>query len=157
MTLELSSSRVIALPREELFDRALALDLATFFAKGAGPIPAIDSTEDIVGSWAAVGDSRRIHLKDNTSSVETMTSLDRPTGWTYELSEIEGPLKLLVGKVEGRFGFTPAGTGTEVTWSWRLTPKVILTAPLLHVIGFFWKKFAATGLASLEREALARR
>ncbi len=153
--MDLSASRVVALPPEEAFDRTLAIDLAVMYAKGAGPIPGIRATRDLQGSWSAVGDRRQIDLADGNSTVETLTSLDRPTGWTYALSDITGPLNLLVGAVEGRFSFAPSGAGTDVTWSWSITPRSVLVAPLLQVIGFFWRRYAAGGLAELERQVAA--
>lgn len=153
--LELASSRIVALPQQDAFERTLARDLPEMFVRGAGPIPAVRETEHLAGTWSAVGDRRRIVLKDGTSSVETMTSCDPPHGWTYALSELSGPMKLLVGDVQGRFSFVPRGAGTEVTWSWKLRPSNPVTGPLLHLVGFFWKKYAAAGLAELDRRITA--
>jgi hypothetical protein len=80
---------------------------------------------------------------------EKLTSVDPPRSFGYTLSNIKGPLAALVGSIDGMWTFTPAGTGTTVTWQWILHPKSGVTAPALPVFGAVWKGYARRTLETL--------
>jgi hypothetical protein len=102
-----------------------------------------------IGEWGAVGQTRIVMLVGGGSMREELTSVDPPRSFGYTLSEITGPMAPLVGRVEGRWGFAPAGTGTTVTWRWAIHPRSLLAAPLLPVLGRLWKGYARQALEEL--------
>ena len=75
----------------------------------------------------------------------------RPKSFAYNLSEITGPLKLLVAGLRGEWAFTEESGGTRVTWLWDVEPKNVLTTPLVLVLRAFWKSYATKALASCEQ------
>jgi hypothetical protein len=45
----------------------------------------------------------------------------------------------------GRWGFDAAGSGTRITWSWTMYPRVALLRPLLPPFARIWRGFARRG------------
>jgi Polyketide cyclase / dehydrase and lipid transport len=121
--LVLQRSRTYPLPVEEAFDAVLYVPLEQVFNRRYGPIPAIRATENPDEVWGKVGQSRTIRLTDGGSMREELTGVDRPTAFTYRLSDMRGPMKPLASHVDGRWAFAAAGTGTRITWHWTAHPR----------------------------------
>lgn len=142
-------SRAIPVPAEEAFSRTLPMPLPTLFRRWYGPIPPIKAIHDQIGEWQRVGQSRTIALKGGGTMQETLTSVDAPNSFGYNISGITGPMAPLIDHVEGAWIFTPHGTGTRVTWRWTLYRKSALTAPALPVFARIWRGYARQSLESL--------
>ena len=91
-------------------------------------IPPIREVRDQVGPWGEVGQTRTIVLADGGTMRETLTSVERPHRFGYAIGDVRGPMRPLVERVEGRWTFEPAGTGTRITWPWDVTPTAAGTA-----------------------------
>ena len=105
-----------------------------------------------VGEWGTqVGQTRRIHLSDGGTTFETLTSIDAPRSFGYELSQITGPLKLVVDGVRGQWSFATEGDGTRVTWTWDVDPRSPLTVPVVLLLRVFWKTYATKALVACEQ------
>lgn len=140
--LVVEQSRVIPAVIEAAFDRTLSVSLPALMSRWYGPIPPIKAVREQTGSWDTAGRSRLLVLAGGGSARELLTSVKRPRSFGYTLSEIKGPLALLVSSVDGEWAFTaPAGAsaGTTVTWRWSIHPRSPLTAPLLPVFARLWK------------------
>ena len=138
-----SSSSVVAATPDAAFQALLDAPLETLFPHRSGPIPAIVRCDGQDGAWSSVGQTRSVVLADGTSNLETLVGLERPHDYRYRITGIEGPFKLLVTSIDGRFTFEPEGDGTRATWSWVLhgrNPAARLAFPAL---GFFWRRWAA--------------
>jgi hypothetical protein len=98
------------------------------------------------------GQTRTVMLSPTGSFHEELTRLDPPHSFGYALTEITGPLGLLVGRAEGEWTFAPTGTATTITWSWNIHAASSLAAPLLPVLGTLWKGYARQSLATLSAE-----
>jgi Polyketide cyclase / dehydrase and lipid transport len=134
------------------YDVVRPAPLPDVFAERHGPMPRITEVTDQVGEWGTeVGQTRRIHMSDGGTVLETLTSLDAPRSFGYRLSEIGGPMKLLVSGVSGRWSFAAEDDGTRVTWSWDVDAKSVLAKPVLPVLGLFWNGYAAKALARAEQ------
>ena len=144
-------SRVIPVAVEDAFNRTLPLPLPVIFSHWYGPIPPIKAVRDQAGEWDAAGQTRTVVMVGGGSMREELTSVDPPRSFGYTLSNIKGPLAPLVGSVEGTWRFTPAGTGTTVTWQWILHPKSGVTAPVLPLVGRIWKRYARRSLETLSQ------
>jgi hypothetical protein len=147
--LVVEQSRVIPIAVEEAFHGTLPLPLPEIFGHWYGPIPPIKEVRDQTGAWDAAGQTRVVKLVGGGSVHEELTSVDPPRSFGYTLSDIKGPLAALVKSVEGKWSFTPAGTGTTVTWQWIIHARSVVTAPLLPVFGRMWKGYASQALEKL--------
>ena len=118
-------------------------------------LPPIKEVRDQSGDWARAGETRRLHTSDGGTMLETLTAVEPPTRFAYRSPTITGPLKPLTQKIEGEFAFAPAGTGTMVTWRWRVhatfrVPRCWRCAAL----GRMWSGYARQALEELETELL---
>jgi Polyketide cyclase / dehydrase and lipid transport len=149
MTLHLSQSRAVPVPVDEAFDRVLAHPLPEIFRWRRLAIPPIREVRDQGGPWGVVGQTRTIVLSDGGTMRETLTSVQRPHHFGYVIGELRGPMKPLVERVEGRWTFEPAGTGTRITWSWDVTPTGP-GRPAMPVFARMWRGYARQALEELE-------
>lgn len=148
-SLVVEQSRTIPVTVEDAFGGTLPIPLPTIFRRWYGPIPPIKQVTDQTGEWDAPGQTRVVTLVGGGRMREELTSVDPPRSFGYTLTELKGPLAPLIRRVEGEWTFTPAGTGTTVTWRWTLYPRSPLGAPLLPVFARIWKGYARQGLEEL--------
>lgn len=92
------------------------MPLPTLFPRWYGPIPPIKAIRDQAGDWANVGETRTIVLGGGGTMREELTAVDAPNLFGYVISEVTGPLALLVDHIDGSWIFSPHDTGTTVTW-----------------------------------------
>lgn len=144
-----SSSRSFPVALEEAFDRTLAWPLPELFPARYLAIPPIVRV-DQEGPWLHVGQARTIHTSDGGSMREQLVEVDPPRSFSYELTELTGPMKPLVSRVQGTWAFAPLGTGTRISWSWTIHPRSSLGAAALPVFGWMWRGYAARALDHLE-------
>ena len=142
MVYRVSSTYTFATTPEHAYDVIVDAPLQEIFSHRSGPIPPV---KDMRGSasWGKVGDTRTVVLADGSSNLETLVGASRPDDYRYELTEFTGPMKALVGKVEGQFSFEALGDRTVATWSWSIHPKNRVAGLGLPVLAFFWKGWAA--------------
>ena len=151
MSLHVEESREVPATPEQAYDAVIPGPLEAIFKHRHVVMPPIVKVSGQEGVWGeTLGQTRTIHLSDGGSVKETLVESDRPTRSAYTITDIKGPMKLLVSQAEGRWTFTPAGAGTVVAWSWTLHPTNAVTARLLPVIGAFWKGYARKALAEVE-------
>ncbi|GAA5156416.1 SRPBCC family protein [Nocardioides marinquilinus] len=149
----LEHSRTFPATVEDAYGRVLTVPLEHVFGHRHLAIPAVVSAEpdDALEAWGErVGQRRTLQFSDGGRAVETLTSLDPPRGFGYRLAELHGPMKLLIGRVDGAWRFEPAGTGVRITWSWDVAP----TAPgRLAMLGFgpVWQGAARKAFDEIER------
>ncbi len=65
------------------------------------------------------------------------------------LTELRGPLAPLATRIEGSWSFEPAGTGTQVTWTWRAQPRTAWAKPALAGFATIWGGYARQALEEL--------
>jgi hypothetical protein len=146
---QLSASHAVPLPAEEAFDRVLSAPLEQVFARRFGPIPAIRRT-DQQGEWGTVGQQRTIAFTDPGSVRERLTVVERPHRFGYTLSDVVGPMKMLIAEVEGLWSFEPDGTGTRITWSWTVHPANAGGRLAMPLFARLWQGYARRSLTHLE-------
>jgi Polyketide cyclase / dehydrase and lipid transport len=153
----LSYSRTFPAGVAKTFDRVLPMALPELFARRYGPLPAIREVRDQVGVWGAggVGSTRTIVLADGGTMRETLTELDRPRAFGYDISEITGPMKALARTLHGRWAFEPAGTGVRITWSWDVEPRNAVGARLERVFRRLWTGYARQAFEQIEDRLLS--
>jgi len=145
-------SLVIPIPVEQAFHRTLPAPLPELFSRRYGLFPPIKEVRDQMGAWDAAGQTRTVLLAGGGSTREQLTSVDPPRSFGYVLTDISGPMALLVGRADGEWTFTPSGSATTVTWRWNIHSRWALTAPLLPVLGRLWKGYARQALEQLSAQ-----
>lgn len=150
MVTHLSESRTVPVAPEDAFARTMPMPLPELFTRRSGPIPPIRETREQPAIWDTVGQSRLIVLADGGTMRETLTSVDRPRSFGYDLTDLTGPFKLLVSSASGLWAFEPDGTGCRVTWSWTIHPRGPIGRLAMPVFGRFWHGYARAALAQLE-------
>jgi Polyketide cyclase / dehydrase and lipid transport len=145
-------SRAIPVTVEDAFAGTLPIPLTHICSQWYGLFPPVKEVRGQSGDWDAPGQTRVITMVGGGGLQEQLTSVDPPRSFAYTLSGITGPMAPLVSKIDGRWSFTPAGTGTNVTWQWTIHPKSDLAAPLLPVLGKMWKGYARVTLEKLSQQ-----
>jgi hypothetical protein len=151
-SISVEQSRAIPVAVEDAFAKTLPIPLPLIFSRRYGLIPPIKQVRDQTGEWATAGQTRTALLVGGGSAQEVLTSVDPPHSFGYTLSGIKGPLALLVSLIEGEWTFTPAGTGTAVSWRWTIHARSAATAPALPAFGAMWKGYARQALEVLSTE-----
>lgn len=153
MPVVVEQSRAIPVNAQSAFTAALGIPLPTLLPRRYGPFPPIRTVRG-QARWAQVGDSRTIVPAGGGSMLETLTGVDGPGSFSYAVTEIKGPMALLVDHIDGQWSFTPLGAGTQASWQWTLHPTSALTAPVVALLGRLWHGYARQALASLADYAL---
>lgn len=141
-------SRVIPVSAPDAFAGALDIPLPTLLSSRYGPFPPIKAVRGQT-DWAQAGDSRTIIPAGGGSMRETLTAVDAPHSFGYRITEIRGPMAMLVDHIDGTWAFSSDGARTAVTWRWALYPKSALTAPVVALLGRLWGGYARGALESL--------
>ncbi|OBH56023.1 SRPBCC family protein [Mycobacterium sp. E2479] len=134
---------------QDAFHRTMPIPLPTLFHRRYGPFPPISEVREQTGAWDAAGQTRVVHLAGGASMREELTSVDPPRSFGYRLSEITGPMALLVDHIIGEWIFVPAEGGTEITWRWDIRPRSALSGWTLPLLGRMWKGYARRALRDL--------
>jgi Polyketide cyclase / dehydrase and lipid transport len=151
----LSRSRTYPVPQEEAFAGTLAVPLEQVFDKRYGPLPPVVATVG-GGTWGTVGQTRVVKTADGGQMQEELTTVDPPSAFGYELTDIQGPMRRLVGSIDGTWTFDAVGSGSRITWTWVVHPTTSPAATLaLPVIKRVWQGYARQALDRLEALLLA--
>ena len=145
-----AASRLVAVEPSQAFDRLIAAPLPDVFSRRYAAFPAVREVVDEPDEWGTVGQTRTIVLSDGSRLRETLTSVDRPSGYTYLLDDLHGPLRPFVRTIEGAWSVTPEGTGARIGSVWTLHPKTSPARLTMNVIGRMWKGYADRALVELE-------
>jgi hypothetical protein len=148
-SLVVDESLVVPVTVEDAFHATMPVPLPTLFHRWYGPFPPIKEVREQTGAWDAVGQTRLVRLAGGASMREELTSVDPPRSFGYRLSQVTGPMALLVDHVLGEWIFAPAGGGTDITWRWDIHPRSPLTAWALPLFGTMWKSYARRALCDL--------
>ena len=140
--LHVSRSRTYPVALDDAFARTLAWPLPELFDSRYGPIPPISAVDFDGDAWGTVGQARTIRTGDGGSMREELVAVDPPDRFAYEITRITGPMKPLVGRVEGEWAFEPVGTGCRITWSWTVHAASTASALGLPVFGRLWLGYA---------------
>lgn len=147
--LRVSHSRTYPIPAADAFSLTLPLPLDQLFSKRYGPIPPIKrTTQD--GVWGTVGQVRTVHTADGGSMREQLLTVESSRQFTYKLSDVSGPMKPLVARVDGAWTFAEVGTGCRVTWSWTVYPAGAAGKAAMPAFARLWKGYARGALDRLE-------
>ncbi|NNG41210.1 SRPBCC family protein [Flexivirga sp. ID2601S] len=147
--LDVSASVLVPADPERAFRDVLVAPLPQLFAKRHLALPPIKEVRGQQGVWGTVGQTRTIVLADGGTMREELVSVESPTAFSYHIGDITGALRPLAGGVDGRWSFTPRGAETQVTWAWRVYPRMALSSIALPVFGRMWQGYADKALAQV--------
>ena len=151
MSYRFQRSRTYPVDVQTAYDVVRPAPLEQLFCRRYGPFPPVRETRDQVGEWATeVGQTRTIVLADGGTLFERITEVDPPHAFGYTITKITGPMRPLVAQLDDRWEFTPAGTGTRVTWRWNMVPASRLLAPAMPLLHRFWNGYARQALEEAE-------
>lgn len=150
----MEQSRAIPVDVDTAFGRTLSVSLPRIFSRWYGPIGPVKAVLDQTGDWTTVGETRTVVQVGGGTMREELTLVDDPHAFGYTLSGLTGPLAPLVDHIDGRWLFTPVGTGTTVTWRWTVHPKSAAAGLAMPVFAMLWRGFARQGLEELSGELL---
>ncbi len=153
-TISVEQSRAIPVTVQRAFNGTLPVSLPAIFCRRYVLLPPIKEVRGQVGTWGQVGQIRTVVTSDGGTMREQLTDVDAPHSFSYQLSEITGPMRPLVDRIDGRWEFTSKGTGTLITWRWTLHPQGI-GAPLMPLITRMWINYAKQSLEQLSELLLA--
>lgn len=152
--ISVEQSRAIPVDVQHAFDGTLPISLPTIFCRRYALLPPIKEVRGQVGTWGQVGQVRTVVTSDGGTMREVLTDVDAPHSFSYELSDITGPMRPLVESIEGRWEFTSKGTGTLITWRWTLHPRGV-GAPFMPLLVKMWLRYAKQSLEQLSELLLA--
>lgn len=147
-------SRAIPVDVERTFDVTLSAPLTTIFCRRYALLPPVKEVRGQNGTWGQVGQVRVVVTADGGTMRETLTDVDAPHSFSYQLSDVTGPMRPLVDSIEGSWEFAPKGTGTLITWRWTLHPRRF-GAPFMPLIIKMWRSYARKALEQLSELLLA--
>jgi hypothetical protein len=152
--ISVEQSRAIPVDVQHAFDGTLPISLPTIFCRRYALLPPIKEVRGQVGTWGQVGQVRTVVTSDGGTMREVLTDVDAPHSFSYQLSDITGPMRPLVESIEGRWEFTSKGTGTLITWRWTLHPRGV-GAPFMPLLVKMWLRYAKQSLEQLSELLLA--
>ena len=117
-------SRTFPVTLEAAYAATLPVPLEQILGRRHLAIPAVTRVDQDRPWGEQLGQQRVIHFSDGGSTTEVLTVLEAPHRFGYTLSDVSGPMKLLIGALDGLWSFAPDGAGTRITWSWEIRPTV---------------------------------
>ena len=113
-------------------------------------IPGIREVRVGPTGWGSLGDVRTVVLNDGATSREELVVVEPPHQFGYRITELTGPLALLVASIDGRLSFVAEGSGTTITWSWNLHPRGLQGRVAMLAFGPMWRRWAVGCFDRLE-------
>jgi hypothetical protein len=139
----------IAADKAKTCAAALALDPVKI-VRAKGLIPGVKSLAGQLGPWSEAGQTRRLTLTDGSTAVETLMALE-PDGYSYRISELTGPFRLIVKEANARFSVSARGDVSILTWTYEFMPKGgVAAAALSFLVDSQWNGFMDAALERLK-------
>lgn len=135
----------------------------TMILTGLGPLPAVVSVDASSDRWDTPGQERVLRLADGNSLREIMREVDWPSGFSYDIDSITGPLGRLVTGMSGRWSFESVGTHaavpqTRARWRYEFTLRSRWAwPPSALIVKFLWRPYMGQVLARAAAQASALR
>lgn len=149
-TFELRGFRDIPVDPDTVLRSMIGIPLPLLFRRGYGLIAPVKRVHDEPESWGQVGQQRTVELAAFSGSFrERLVEVAPPGLFRYELTQVTGPLGLLMQSVQGQWTFAPSGTGTRVVWQWSVQPTSGIARLLRPVVAWMWAGFARQALEEL--------
>jgi hypothetical protein len=147
----LEKSRTFPTSVESAYQSVLVAPLPRIFKNRHWAIPPIVEVLGQDGEWGtSVGQTRTIKQSDGGRLLETLTVIEPPHQFGYNISPVKGPLKLLVASASGTWAFTRFGQGVRITWSWDITPTKWIGRAAMPVLSRLWLGYANKAMVEID-------
>jgi hypothetical protein len=143
---------VVAARLAEVFATTVATDPPAFYPR-FGPLPAVVSVSEQTDSFDVVGASRRLHLSDGGSVIETVVEVDAPRRHVYELSRFQKLFGSLVSGGRAEWTFAHDGEGTRIRWTYSFAPLPWRGAVVHLIVRLFWAPYMRSVLPPIARQS----
>lgn len=138
--------------REWTWEVLTPIDPSRFYPK-FGVIPATVAVREQTGPWNVVGQSRKLMLGDGGQVVETITDVEQPSFFAYELTEFHKLFKLLVDHARAEWRFTEQDSGTLVSWTYTFYARPRWGWALKLIVARAWEPYMRSVLPEIVHEA----
>lgn len=139
-------------PTKWTWDVLTPIDPTRFYPR-FGPLPATIRVLDQSGPWNTVGQTRRLELSDGGHVTETITDVEPPAFFAYELSDFQKIFKHLVDHARAEWIFTPVNEGTLVHWTYTFFPHKRWGWLVYLIVRIWWERYMRTVLPEIVHEA----
>jgi hypothetical protein len=128
------------------------------FFTGFKPFVGAITSASIEGGGPVVPGARRlIGFSDGTRIVEQILDHDRPSLHHYRVPEMTKIQAATMSEMDSTWEFLDEGGQCRIRWTYRLTPKSILTAPLVATVGAFGFRGAMRNCLATIRQTFSER
>jgi hypothetical protein len=126
----------------EVFEHIAPIDLTSIFT-GYGLLPSVVGTQNQIGAWDSEGQTRTVHLSDNSSVQEMLTKYEHPYYFSYTVSSFTGSLRFLATSANGEWWFSGDLSGqTYIKWRYTFNARSFLAFPILWLItNLLWRNY----------------
>jgi len=154
MALRASGATVTALAPGSLaqtFEIMTRADPARFYPRFR-VIPATIAVRDQTGDWDAEGQTRQLLLSDGGSVVETLTSVQPPFRFVYQLTDFRKVFGVLVDHARADWTFQEEEQRTRVRWTYTFFAKPGRGLLVAAIVTTFWGPYMRHVLPGLVAE-----
>ncbi len=129
------------------------------FFTGFKPFVGAITEASIEGGGPVVAGARRhIGFSDGTHIVEEILDHDRPSLHHYRVAVMTKLYAAMMSEMDSTWEFLDEGDGRcRIRWTYKLTPKSILTAPLVATVGAFGFRGAMRNCLGTVRQYFSER
>ena len=146
----LEQSRAFPVEVPRAYATVLAAPLEQVFSRWYLALPAVREVREQPATWGTAGQTRTVVLADGGTMREELTEVVEGSRFAYRIGHVTGPMKALVGSLDGAWSFDPVGTGTRITWTWTVQPASSVAGLAMPVFERLWHGYARQALDGLE-------
>ena len=151
----MQASRYVPVDPEHAFDVLLVAPLPAIFDRRYAAMPPVREVRGQEGEWGTVGQTRTVATTDGGTLLETLTVVDRPHRFGYVLTDVHGPMRPLVRRVDGVWSVAREGAGSRIGWAWTLHPTAAPARLLMPLLARMWRGYAHRALERVEQILVA--
>ncbi|MFJ9752866.1 hypothetical protein [Streptomyces chartreusis] len=113
---------------------------------------ALKGYDIITGPWGHTGASRWLNFRSGLRAQETIDTHIRPYLYAYHLTNFSDEVGALTDLATSQWVFTPAGTRTQVTWTYSWRPQSPQQLTELHTwVSQTWLKWMTSTFEETQR------
>lgn len=115
--------------------------------KKAGPVSGAKNVEVLTGSYAAVGDKRKVVFEDGDTIQEELISYHPFDNYAYRVTAFSDFFRHLTNAAYGQWWFQNKQEKIKISWVYSYTYKNILGGLFIRFFNFFFfRRFMQNGL-----------
>ena len=145
----LEQSRAYPVEVARAYATVVSAPLEQVFSRRYLALPAVREVRDQRGTWGSVGQTRTVVLADGGTMREELTEVVDGHRFGYRISDVTGPMKALVGSLDGTWAFTRSAPD-RITWTWTVRPASSAAGLARPVFERLWPGYARQALDGLE-------